>query len=163
MRTSGTHDRKRYCSISRLFALQKGEGGGALVELGLSMSLLIPILLGAVEYARMAYASIEVSNAAMAGVQYGAQDPTTAADTTGIQTAASNDAPDVTLGTTTTSTSCICSNGSASTCLSTDCSTSAIEKILTVKTQATFTPLIHMPGIPRTFTLHGQAVQKVLE
>jgi Flp pilus assembly protein TadG len=127
------------------------------------MSLLIPILLGAVEYARMAYASIEVSNAAMAGVQYGAQDPTTAADTTGIQTAASNDAPDVTLGTTTTSTSCICSNGSASTCLSTDCSTSAIEKILTVKTQATFTPLIHMPGIPRTFTLHGQAVQKVLE
>jgi Flp pilus assembly protein TadG len=127
------------------------------------MSLLIPILLGAVEYARMAYASIEVSNAAMAGVQYGAQDPTTAADTTGIQTAASNDAPDVTLGTTTTSTSCICSDGSASTCLSTDCSTSAIEKILTVKTQATFTPLIHMPGIPRTFTLHGQAVQKVLE
>jgi len=127
------------------------------------MPMLIALLAGAVEFSRMAFAAIEVSNAAMAAVQYGAQDPTTAADTTGIQTAASNDAPDISLGTTTASTSCICSDGSASTCLSTDCSTSAIEKILTVNTQATFTSVIKIPGVPNTFTLHGQAIQKVLE
>lgn len=163
MQISRTRVRSKERFTSRPCAGMKGEGGQALVELALSMPLLITLLIGAVEFARMAFASIEVSNAALAGVQYGAQDTTTAADTTGIQTAASNDAPDVTLGTTTTSTSCICSDGSASACLSTDCSTSAIEKIVTVKTQATFTPLIHVPGLPGTFTLHGQAVQKVLE
>ena len=163
MQISRMSNRNRRHSILHRCARRKGEGGQALVELALSMPLLITLLIGAVEFARMAFASIEVSNAALAGVQYGAQDTTTAADTTGIQTAASNDAPDVTLGTTTTSTSCICSDGSASTCLSTDCSTSAIEKILTVNTQATFTSAIKIPGVPNTFTLHGQAIQKVLE
>jgi hypothetical protein len=99
----------------------------------------------------------------MAGVQYGGQDAATAADITGIQTAASNDAPNITLGTTAVSHSCICSDGSASTCLATDCSGSNIETILTVQTQATFDPLIHLPGLPTTYTLQGQAIQKVLE
>jgi hypothetical protein len=61
------------------------------------------------------------------------------------------------------SVSCICSNGSASTCLATDCSTSSIETILTVQTQATVSPPIHLPGLPTAFTLHGRAVQKVLQ
>lgn len=59
--------------------------------------------------------------------------------------------------------SCICSDGSASTCLRTDCPTSHIEEILSVQTQTTFDPLIHLPGLPMTFTLHGQAIQKVLQ
>jgi hypothetical protein len=102
----------------------------------------------------------------MAGVQYGAQSPIEAADTAGIQAAAQNDAPDLASGLliATASKSCICSDGSASTCLSTDCSPGvSIETILTVKTQATVDPLIHLPGIPSTFTLRGQAVQKVLQ
>lgn len=139
------------------------ESGQALIEFALCMPILLSILLGAVEFGRMEYASIEVTDAAMAGVQYGAQSVRTAVDTTGIQTVASNAAPDITMQTPTVSTSCICSDGSASTCLSTDCSTSAIEKILTVQTQAQFTSVIKIPGVPNTFTLNGQAVQKVLE
>ncbi|HZL52764.1 MAG TPA: TadE family protein [Terracidiphilus sp.] len=163
MQISTTRDRNEQRSVSHQHARMRGEGGQALVELALSMPLLLVILLGAAEFARMEYAGIEVADAAMAGVQYGAQEPNTAADTTGIQAAARGDAPDITLGTTTASISCICSDGSASTCLSTDCSTSAIEQILTVKTQATLTPVIHVPGLPATFALHGQAVQKVLQ
>ena len=163
MQTSRTCNRNKQRSSPRLKNRMKEEDGQSLVELALTMPLLIGLLVGAVEYSRMAFASIEVQNAAMAGVQYGAQDTTTAADTTGIQTAASADAPDITLGPSTVSISCICADGSASTCLSTDCSTSAIEKIVTVQTQATFTPVIHTLGIPSTFTLHGKAVQKVLE
>jgi Flp pilus assembly protein TadG len=163
MRVSTSFESSQHRSRSRLSTQSKRESGQSLVELALCMPMLIALLAGAVEFSRMAFAAIEVSNAAMAAVQYGAQDPTTAADTTGIQTAASNDAPDISLGTTTASTSCICSDGSASTCLSTDCSTSAIEKILTVNTQATFTSVIKIPGVPNTFTLHGQAIQKVLE
>jgi Flp pilus assembly protein TadG len=140
----------------------KEEGGQALIELGLLVPVLMLLLVGAVEFGAAAYAAIEVSDAAGAAISYGAQNSITAADTTGIQTAAQNDAPDITLGTTTVSTSCICSNGTASTCLKTDCSTSNIETILTVQTQTTFTPWVHVPGLPSSYTFYGHAVRKVL-
>ena len=133
------------------------------MELALTMPLMILLLCGAAELGMVTYASIEVSNAARAGVAYGAQNPNSAGDTTGIQTAAAADAPDLTLGTTTVTTSCICSNGSALTCQPTDCSGSNIETILTVQTQASFDPHVHLPALPTTYTLHGQAVQKVLQ
>jgi Flp pilus assembly protein TadG len=137
--------------------------GQALVEVALTAPLLILLLLGAAELGQVAFAAIEVANAASAGVQYGAQTTITASDTTGIATAASDDASNLTGLTSTSSFTCICSNGSASTCLPTDCSTSNIEEILTVKTQASVTPLIHLPGLPRPFTVRGQAVQKVIQ
>jgi Flp pilus assembly protein TadG len=137
--------------------------GQALVEVALTAPLLILLLLGAAELGQVAFAAIEVANAASAGVQYGAQTTITASDKTGIQTAASDDASNLTGLTATSSFTCICSNGSTSTCLPTDCSTSNIEEILTVKTQASVTPLIHLPGLPRPFTLRGQAVQKVIQ
>ena len=52
--------------------LRPGESGGALVETALTMPLLVILVLGAVELARVAYAAIEVSNAARAAVSYGA-------------------------------------------------------------------------------------------
>lgn len=72
-------------------------------------------------------------------------------------------APDVTLDPTTVSKSCICSDGTASNSAPTSFSGSNIETILTVQTQATFDPGIHLPGFPGSFTLHGQAVQRVLQ
>ena len=148
----------------RRLLVRAGDGEGqALIELALSLPLLFVILVGGAEFGRVIYASIEVSNAAMAGVKYGAQNSITAGDTTGIQTAASNDAQNITLGTTNVSKACICSNGGASTCLPTDCSGSNIETILTVQTQTTFDPGIHLPGFATTYTLYGQAVQKVLQ
>jgi Flp pilus assembly protein TadG len=137
--------------------------GGALVETALAMPFLLMLLIGAAEFGMATYAAIEVSNAAMAGVQYGAQSASTSGDVTGIQTAAANDAPNITLGTTNVSHSCICSDGSGSTCLSTDCAGSNIETILTVQTQTTFNPGFHLPGLPPSFTLRGLAVQKVLQ
>jgi Flp pilus assembly protein TadG len=137
--------------------------GSALVETSLLLPILATLLIAAYEIAAAAYTSIEVTNAALAGVQYGAQSAATAGDTTGIQTAASNDAPNISLGTTTVSHTCICADGASSTCQPTDCSGSTIITILTVRTQATFTPLIHLPGIPTSFTMYGQAVQKVMQ
>jgi hypothetical protein len=60
-------------------------------------------------------------------------------------------------------TSCICSNGNSSNCGTTSCPGSEIETILTVQTQGSVTPLFRVPGLPTSFTLHGQAVQKVLQ
>ena len=139
---------------------QDREAGQTLVETALVFPLLITILVGAAEIARVAYAAIEVANAAHAGVQYGAQTGRTAADTTGIVTAASADAANLTGMTTTSSYSCVCSDGTASTCLATDCTNSQIEQILTVNTQVTYDPVIHLPGLPHTYTLKGQAIQK---
>lgn len=138
------------------------ERGQSLIELAFSVPFIALLIFGSVEIARVIYASVEVSDAAMAGVQYGTRSPITAADTVGIQNAAAADASNLSL-TTASSLSCICSDGSASTCQPTDCANSNIETILTVKTQSTVDPVIHFPGLPDTFTVHGQAIQKVLQ
>jgi len=143
--------------------IRGNETGTALLELTIAVPIFTTLLLGAAEIARVTYASIEVSNAARAAVQYGAQTSATAADTTGIKLAAASDAYNLAGLSTTVSTSCICSDGSASTCLNTDCSSSQIEQVMTVETQATFDPLIHAPGLPTSFTIHGQAIQNVMQ
>jgi len=76
---------------------------------------------------------------------------------------AANDASDLTGLTTTTSTSYICSDNSASTGANTDCSGSQIETILTVNTSASYSPIISIPGFRGPYTLRGRAVQKVLK
>lgn len=137
--------------------------GGALIETAVTLPLLFLLLFGATEFALVEYEAIEVANAANAGAQYGASSPVAAADTAGIRLAATSDAANVALGTPQVSISCICSDGSSSTCANTDCSSSHIEQILTVQTQASYTPPIRWPGSPSTFTLHGLAVRKVLQ
>lgn len=127
------------------------------------LSMLSVLLLGAIEMGGTAFAAIAVQNAANAGSQYGTMSSTAAADTTGIQNAATADAQGVALGPTTSSLSCICSDGSASTCLPTDCSSSNIETILTVNTQATVDMGFRLSFLPNTLTVHGQAIRKVLE
>ena len=144
----------------------RSSEGQALVEVSLTTPFLAMVLLGSVEIARVAYSSIQVANAAKAAVQYGAQSTATASDLTGIKTAASNDASEVSGLTTTVSISGICSNGNAcsgtgGTCLPTDCSGAHIEEVLTVDTSATVTPSIYLPG-NHSFQLHGHATQKVL-
>jgi Flp pilus assembly protein TadG len=150
--------------------LRGTPSGQALLEVALTAPLLILMFVGGTEFARVASAAIDVTNAARAGVAYGAQSVSTAADATGIQTAAGMDADDTSASLTVTSTNTgVCSSGASctgagSTCLNTDCATPGdhIETVLTVDTAAVFDPVIHLPGIPRTFTLHGHAVQKCL-
>jgi Flp pilus assembly protein TadG len=145
---------------ARIARAQKDEAGQALVETALVFPILITLLLGTAELARVAYAAIEVANAARAGAQYGAQSGFTASDTTGIATAAANDAANLTGLSTTSSYACACSDGSASTCQPTDCTNSRIEQTLTVNTQVTIDPIIHVHGLPTTYTLKGQAIQQ---
>jgi Flp pilus assembly protein TadG len=161
----------QHCRFKRV--LRGSEAGQALVETALTMPLLILMLLGAVELGRVAFAAIEVSNAARAGAQYAAMNGGSYKDNTstgGIAQAAQYDAynvwaPQPTKFTVTSSYGCVCSNGSSSTCLSTDCSggSNHLMATVTVVTQATFDPLIHFWGLPNTFTLQGKAVQQVLQ
>lgn len=140
----------------------KMERGQALIELAVAAPVLAMLLFGSMEIAKVIYASVEVSDAALAGVQYGTRNPIAAGDPSGIQNAAAADAPDLAL-IANSSLACTCSDGSASTCQPTDCPYSNIETVLTVQTQSTVNPLFHLPGLPDTFTVRGQAIQKVLQ
>jgi Flp pilus assembly protein TadG len=165
MQTSKSVNCEKQSLIVRLCSRIRGDKGSALVELALTVPLVTLLLVGAAEFAQVEYASIEVADAALAGVQYGALDPINAGDTTGISTAAQDDAPNITLGTTTATQTCVCSNanGTTVTCGATDCPSGTSETILTVSTQATITPLVELPGLPTTYAVHGQAAQKVLQ
>src|SRR5689334_11227415 len=69
----------------------RSESGQGLLEVALVTPLLLLLLLGVVDLGRYAYEAILVGNAARAGAGYGAQNPYTAGDPTGICDAASDD------------------------------------------------------------------------
>ena len=138
--------------------------GQALVELALIMPMLILLLVGTAEVGVIAYASIEVSNAALAGVSYGAQSHTTASDSANILLAATQDAPNLTNISATTALACTCSDGTSVTCatVGTKCvSPARIIESVTVNTSAPIDTLFHFPGIPATMTLTGSATMRV--
>ena len=91
------------------------SAGSALVEMVVVAPLLLLLLTGLVQAGRAANFAIAVGNAARAGVQYGAQNHTTAADAAGMQSAAVNDAGIAGVSAV-GSYFCRCENGSSSTC-----------------------------------------------
>jgi Flp pilus assembly protein TadG len=136
------------------------ETGQALVELALVVPLFTVILFGAVEYGRLAYAAIEVTNAARAGAAYGAQTHVTAADTAGIQTAATQDAPNLTGVVATVTNTCSCSDGTSGvTCTNAGTTCISPARILeTVQVNTTATV-----NVGASFTLHGVSNMRVLQ
>ncbi len=130
-----------------------------MVEVAALTPVLVVVLLGAADLSRVYYLSIALNNAARAGVQYGVQNSTTAANTSGMQTAAANDASGISGISTTASEYCQCPTGAAFSC-STSNSCSDKRVYVKVVTSATFTTLFNYPGIPHTVSLTSQAVMR---
>jgi Flp pilus assembly protein TadG len=144
----------------------RDDPGQALIELALALPIVVALLIGIVEYGRFAYMDIEVANSAHAGVQYGAQNPATASDNTGMQNAATNDGSNVTGLAATAQHLCACSSGGGGTlssCTSLVCSGVGNRAVEFVKVNSTATvhPIFHYPGISNTVTLNGQAIMRV--
>ena len=140
------------------------SNGDGLIELALLMPMFTLILAGSADFARFAYASIEVSNAARAGVQYGMQNRNTALDLTGMAQAATNDGADVAAIKATATEYCVCTDGTTITCTNagTKCLGPArILQYVQVSTTAKLSPLFNYPGLPTTLTLKGQASTRV--
>jgi Flp pilus assembly protein TadG len=141
------------------------RAGTATVELAVLLPLLLLLALGAVDFGRVFYMSVEVANAARAGVQYGAQNVVTSTDYQGMVNAAKNDAADIPSMTATATRWCICSGGSntfdcsQNPCL--DSEPSVPEIYVQVNTQATFNTLMNYPGIPSSITLSKVAYMRV--
>lgn len=156
--------------ISRFNSGLTADSGQGLIELALTLPLLILILLGAAEFARFAWASIETTNAARAGAQYGAQTNITASDTAGMQTAALNDGVNLTGLTATPTNWCACSTApsttiTCSTALTTGgcISPALVLEYVQVSTSSTIKPLFHWAGLPTTFTATGSAIMEVAQ
>lgn len=135
--------------------------GQAVAELAFSVPLLIVLLLVVVEAGRICLFAMALASAARAGVQYGAQNLTTVSDNAGIQNAALAGAPNISGMTATGSHFCQCSDGTASTCLATDCASSHRLVYAKAKTSATYTPWFSWPGVTLATTMSGQAIMRV--
>jgi Flp pilus assembly protein TadG len=151
----------------------RGDAGSSLVEMSLMLAIFgTPMLLGTVETATWVYGSIEVSNAAHTGAMYGMTSSTLANDSDGIIAAAQSDASDFGTNLTVTPTvyyACSAAIGgtqySTQTAATTACTGAGNHPLEFVQVVATapVTPPIHIPGLPKTFTLNGTSVMEVEE
>ena len=153
---------------STKFCSRTAESGQSLIEVAITLPLFLLLILGTAEMANIAWAAIQISNAARAGAQYGSQSHANAADTSGIQSAAKNDAPNITNMTVTSSQPCKCISSSGTdtgnACTLTACpSPDVIMPYVQVNTQAAITPFMHYTGLPVSYTLHGQALMGVVK
>ncbi len=160
------------CKTTRLGqrAKVRSDSGQAVIEMMILLPIFLVLMIGTVEFGRLAYAYIEVADAARAGVQYGAQNRATASDNAGMQQAALNDAPDVhgiSLSPAPTH-FCACSNAPSTTvsCTAVPACTSTNRLIewVQVNTSVQVDPVFRFPGIPpagKNFVLKGQAIMRV--
>jgi Flp pilus assembly protein TadG len=151
------------------------DRGSALIELTLVMPVFALLTVGWVDFARTAYFSIEASNAARAGVAYAAQGTTFATNTSGIQAAADNDAPNLTSVATLAVTSnsvCQCDNAGTFTTIGTTTSACAsasssclspsrVISYVQVNTSAQVSSIFANRGAPAAYTVRGQAIMRI--
>jgi Flp pilus assembly protein TadG len=160
------HSARRHNSTNRRHRYASGQ---AAAELALLATTLVLMLGVGVEMGRLGYLAMTLDDAARAGAQYGAQSYATDGDTSGMKTAAINAATNIN-GTTwwgssagfsaSASNFCGCNNGTVVTCPG-SCSSGAPLIYVQVKTQANYVPFLQIPGLPSTFTIHGEATMPV--
>jgi Flp pilus assembly protein TadG len=140
------------------FHLLRDEQGASLIELAFMLPLFPLLLFGAVDFGRAFYLSIEVAGAAQAAAAYGSQNPT---DTTGMQNAAQDDAPNVpNLSAGTPTYGCECSDGtnySASCSTTPSCPSNNEVYRVNVTVTGTYSPLIPWPGVPSSLPVSSSA------
>jgi len=159
--------------IPSRFARLSDERGTAVVELALILGLFgPPVLLGTVEVSSLLYSSIEISNAAHAGAMYGMMSSTYAEDTSGIQTAAKQEATDFGASLTATpSIYYVCSSAISGTQYSTQTLANAactgsgnhsLEFVQVVTSAPVVSPVV-VPGFASTITVSGKSAMEVEE
>lgn len=138
------------------------QRGGAVLELGLSLPLLLIVLIGSMDFGRIFFYAVEVEDAARAGAVYATETVANTTATAAIAQAAKADAPDIASALTVTSSKvCKCSNGAASNCSPNSCPDSLAPAIwVTVSASYNFQMLAPYPGFPATVTLTRAAAMR---
>ena len=159
-------------TLRRILGSQSGQ---SLVELALLTPILLLLVIGTVEMGRYTSLSILVGNAARAGAEYGAQNPTTAGDSAGINNAAMADLKDIsgftTQPTVTSTFVCGCDNGGTiipspetNAACAVTCNVGAhLVTSVQVTVTGTFSSMFSYPGIPTPLTITSTASERVAE
>src|SRR5688572_2923197 len=146
-------------SDSQAGATRLSERGIAVTETALLVPLLLLLAVGVAEFGRVFYTAITLSNAARAGVQYGAQNNAKSGDFAGMALAARQEATNLGTISATGQRFCRCPDGTIVNCITGTCSgIGAPEIYVQVTTQFTFRTLASYPGVPNTVPLTRVAV-----
>ncbi|MBL8296304.1 MAG: pilus assembly protein [Bryobacterales bacterium] len=134
------------------------RSGSALIELALAVPVMALLVMGAVDFARVFYMSVEVTSAARAAAIFGSRSTASVDDTAGISLAATRAAPEVPSLTVTPAKLCGCSDGTVADCTSVSCTPKYT--YIRVQTQATFTTTCPYPGIPSSIPVSAVALMR---
>ena len=142
----------------------RSQKGTQLVEMAVVCPFLVLVALGATDFARVSYTTITLSNAARTGAQWAIQSAAHAANTTGIASAAQNEAND--LGgsiSVTSSRFCRCVGTTAVVSCTTGACAGGVgkEMFVTVNCARTFTTMVPYPGIPASIAMTRSATLRV--
>lgn len=149
------------------------------MEVALLAPVVLLILMIVVDAGRMFFAYLQVSEAARAGAQYGSQSLQTSSDITGMQTYATNAAPNISV-TSTATYFCCCPNAAGTTCtnfgstaptttFALSCGVDPLtrtpacpdwRKYEQVSASSTFTTIITYPGIPHTLAFTTKSLMR---
>jgi Flp pilus assembly protein TadG len=141
---------------------KSGERGSAFIEMALFTPVLLLMLVGAVDFARVYFADITLANAAAVAARYGSRSVSASSDTNGMQAAATNDGADLTTMTAVATNYCSCGSGTHQTCPATSCNgANPAHRYVKVQTAYTFNTLFPIPGFPATVPMTRTAVMRV--
>jgi len=150
--------------FKRAGRLVRSQAGVALIEFALFAPVFILLFMGIVELGRFCTYAILAQAAARAGANYGAQNLTTAADLTGIDTWATGDAQYLPTPIAVTYKDLCSVNGALPPTTCTVSSTAPpVNTVYYVRVtvNATYAPWISYPGIPSTVTVSGSDYLRV--
>ena len=136
--------------------------GSVGVELALTAPLLLLMLIGAADFARVFYHAVTLANAAGTGAFYGAQNNIYSGEFAQMQQAAQTDAKDLGTITAVAGRYCDCPSGTKVDCVTGTCAGYGPPRVyVSTKTKESFTPLVGWTGIPNPVTAGRTAYVRV--
>jgi Flp pilus assembly protein TadG len=136
--------------------------GGAAIELAILFPILLLLLIGIVDYGRVFYTWVTVSNAARAGAEFGQQRPDTQTNTDSMRAIAQadgNEAGTLSFTNSTPTFFCECAGVANANC--TVCPGGAAPEVyVKVTASKTVTMLLPYPGLPSSVTISRTAIMR---
>ena len=148
---------------------RKKGAGTITAELGIAVPLLMLMMVGAADFARLFFHVVTLDNASLTGAFYGAQNTVLSADYDGMVLAAKNDARDLTGVSATPDRYCDCPNKTAKNCFTDTCTgfyggtgLYGLPRAYTeLAVHQTFSPLLPWPGIPNPVVINERTYMRV--
>lgn len=134
--------------------------GSSFVELAIVLPMFLLMFVPAVDIGRALYAAIEVSSAAEAGAMYGVQNP---GDTSGMVSASTGGASNLSGVTATATYGCECSDGSGASPLCATIPTCTYNYVTYIDVVATapYTTSFKYPGLPSSMNITRESRMRV--